>query len=396
MEQLKKNQISELAEIARRTESFRDYCETLLASSTKASTAKAKLLLEDDRELLVEIQHQISTGRRAYFLLLEVIRFLANMYHASSPADQATHRSCLETEVILQQQAHDLQSSAIFDEFETLLQQDTSINNILPVVNQWVAYSQENALSFHGDIVQLRSLILSAANGLQNSISESNAHSSAKNKASPISTKTSSTKKAKSTDLATECMAILDSMSARYSFDKSKWLLHEAYALSTRSVRFKQYVEPNPRTAIERALTSPGDYLGCDCCPVSSANAHYEVDANGDSLTSYENGTRSSTGHAPSASALFTLLQEAPTIINVRDLFDAFQSRVDNGVENQNMNTDTVSLSIMTRFYRSLAELKMLGLVKESTGTQIKRKTKNARAGGQDADFVAKTSWAGL
>ncbi|OCK81041.1 hypothetical protein K432DRAFT_296423 [Lepidopterella palustris CBS 459.81] len=110
---------------------------------------------------------------------------------------------------------------------------------------------------------------------------------------------------------------------------------------------------PKPRFAIERALSSPHDYLGCDCCSSSEGAL---------------------SGTQPVTAILYQLYLESGSIINVNDLWMAFHAII--GEENDESESNAMAL-----FEQALANLKFLGLVKES-----KRK----------ADHISKTTWKGL
>jgi origin recognition complex subunit 3 len=68
--------------------------------------------------------------------------------------------------------------------------------------------------------------------------------------------------------------------------------------------------QPRPRFAIERALASPHDYLGCDCCG---------VDAEDESALS---------ATQPATAVLYQLYLNAGGLINVSDLWSAFNVMV--------------------------------------------------------------------
>ncbi|KAH7399577.1 origin recognition complex subunit [Pyrenochaeta sp. MPI-SDFR-AT-0127] len=114
--------------------------------------------------------------------------------------------------------------------------------------------------------------------------------------------------------------------------------------------------QPKPRFAIERALASPHDYLGCDCCSgvVGSEAA----------LSATQ----------PATAIVYQMYLESGTLINVSDLWSAFQAIAGDGDEEN--ESKTIAL-----FQRALAELKHLGLVKPS-----RKKT----------DHIAKVMWKGL
>ncbi|KAF1996241.1 hypothetical protein P154DRAFT_443665 [Amniculicola lignicola CBS 123094] len=117
--------------------------------------------------------------------------------------------------------------------------------------------------------------------------------------------------------------------------------------------------QPKPRFAIERALASPHDYLGCECCGVDNERA--------------EDASLAST--QPATAILYQLYLESGAIINVSDLWSAFNT-IAGDAEDENTESKTMAL-----FQRSLAELKYLGLIKPT-----KKK----------ADHIAKAMWRGL
>ncbi|KAF2201461.1 hypothetical protein GQ43DRAFT_37033 [Delitschia confertaspora ATCC 74209] len=116
--------------------------------------------------------------------------------------------------------------------------------------------------------------------------------------------------------------------------------------------------QPKPRFAIERALGSPHDYLGCDCC---SAAGDKGAEA---ALSATQ----------PATAILYQLYLESGSLINVADLWAAFNAIT--GEEGEDNDHKTMAL-----FQRALAELRYLGFVKPS-----RKKT----------DHVTKMLWKGL
>ncbi|KAH8725323.1 origin recognition complex subunit 3 N-terminus-domain-containing protein [Phaeosphaeriaceae sp. PMI808] len=114
--------------------------------------------------------------------------------------------------------------------------------------------------------------------------------------------------------------------------------------------------QPKPRFAIERALATPHDYLGCDCCS--------GVEGNEAALSATQ----------PATAILYQMYLESGTLMNVSDLWSAFNTIA--GDTDGNSESTTMAL-----FQRSLAELKYLGLLKPS-----RKKT----------DHVSKVMWKGL
>lgn len=114
--------------------------------------------------------------------------------------------------------------------------------------------------------------------------------------------------------------------------------LHELLFLDTKArTLHRSAMTPSPRTALERALSSPHDYLGCICCddsPHSPAqqqrrpfnSAHDGENATHQAGSSGISGNEGST-HPPTA-LLYQLYNEAGSLINVGDLWTAFRARI--------------------------------------------------------------------
>ena len=141
--------------------------------------------------------------------------------------------------------------------------------------------------------------------------------------------------------------------------------MHEAFLYDLKSPLSGAFT-PRPRYAVERALDRPGDYLGCECC------------TNG--------GGGMNDGTALATSVLWQLWCEAGSIVNVRDLWEAFGAIVINDrdeAEDLNGSTDgkVGERMALALFYRGLAELRMMGFLKVT-----KKKV----------DCLAKIAWRGL
>ncbi|OBT60926.1 hypothetical protein VE03_09287 [Pseudogymnoascus sp. 23342-1-I1] len=140
-----------------------------------------------------------------------------------------------------------------------------------------------------------------------------------------------------------------------FKFDSPQDLfLNEIWIYDSKSP-YREVFTPRPRHAIERALSVPHDYLGCTCCKAST-----------EGLSSSQ----------PATAILYQLYLETGGLINVFDLWSAFHTitGADDGEERDER-------SCLMLFYRALADLRLLGMVKNS-----KKKT----------DHLAKLSWKGL
>lgn len=150
--------------------------------------------------------------------------------------------------------------------------------------------------------------------------------------------------------------------------------LHEVLVFDLRSPHREAFA-PKPRCAIERALASPRDYLGCSCCK------------------SAQHGLSST---HPATSLLYQLYLESGAVVNISDLWSAFYTIVgtddieDEDAEQQNAlyvfplstlrNTQLTTFQ-SALFLRALAELKYMGMIKNSR---------------KKADHLSKLLWNGL
>ena len=150
--------------------------------------------------------------------------------------------------------------------------------------------------------------------------------------------------------------------------------LHEILIYDAKSP-YRDAFTPRPRFAVERALSSPHDYLGCTCCN----NAR-----NGLSPTQ------------PTAAILYQLYLESGSQINVSDLWSAFSTIVatedpeDEEAEQQRnlfvprgdiKDGASTNVTPSALFSQALAELKYMGMIKASR---------------KKADHLAKLAWKGL
>lgn len=185
---------------------------------------------------------------------------------------------------------------------------------------------------------------------------------------------------------------------------------HELLFLDTKArALHRGAMTPSPRTALERALSAPHDYLGCACCGTDQ-----------DGVSTQKGERRSEGSSQPATAILYQLYLEAGSLVNVGDLWTAFRARIapsigratqtaavvnglhaDNESEDEEpqarpglvdegdaMMTDERAAKVAVDetlqralFFRALAELKYVGMVKTS-----RRKV----------DCVQKVMWKGL
>ncbi|SLM37765.1 Origin recognition complex, subunit 3 [Lasallia pustulata] len=109
-------------------------------------------------------------------------------------------------------------------------------------------------------------------------------------------------------------------------------LLHESFIYDLKSP-YRDVFTPKPRFAIERALSCPHDYLGCSCC-----------DASNNGLSSTQ----------PPTAILYQLYLESGALINISDLWSAFQTIVSGDPQGSDEQL------ALAQFYRALTELRQL------------------------------------
>lgn len=141
-----------------------------------------------------------------------------------------------------------------------------------------------------------------------------------------------------------------------YSAPIDSLFLHEAWAYDSEAP-YRDVFVPRPGTTFERALTRPHEYLGCECCSKAG-----------------ESGALSAT--LPTTCILYQLYLETGSLVNVADLWSAYYALV--GEEAGDTGPGLDEREALVRFYRGLAELRLMGFVKQS-----KKK----------ADHVAKVKW---
>ncbi|KAI0447920.1 origin recognition complex subunit 3 N-terminus-domain-containing protein [Xylaria telfairii] len=118
---------------------------------------------------------------------------------------------------------------------------------------------------------------------------------------------------------------------------------------------YKDVFIPQPRNVLERALSRPHDYLGCSCCKTNEEQI---------------------TPTLPTTAILYQLYLETGSLINAADIWSAYYAIVGEDAED---GLDERTALVL--FYRSMAEMKAMGFVKQSR---------------KKADHVAKVAWKGL
>lgn len=155
------------------------------------------------------------------------------------------------------------------------------------------------------------------------------------------------------TQIVDRFQAALEAYLAEILVNPQDLFLHEVFLFDLRNP-LKETFGPRPRFAIERALSSPFDYL----------------------MSSSEDTSARMSTKQPATAILYQLYLESGALVNVHDLWQAFYT-----VFESDHGSDCDERMVMALFYRALSELKAFGIIK------------NAR---RNVDHVAKSAWLGL
>ncbi len=353
------------AQAIRNTVGFRSHCESL-AKGTKTQWQHSRNLLTSDAALEKEVLEAVRSGQERIRSSLAAIWTLQQIYQQLlGPAAIAP----LEAQTQLLASLPDITHSEIFVATETVLKEMITVDDFhvfLSGISEELQDLKSFMPSAKGDGSDQEVLTLAA---IQEALDSDHTRPS-------ISLITESF-----LDLLTGYLASKTTHSSTSS-SLSPWasLMSESYTFNLQSP-LSAIVHPRARYALERALTRPSDYLGCDCCVP-------------------EDGVMLDKSTLPPTSLLLSMLNEAGSVINVRDLWDAFRDMIAPALESEmggagrNDEKDgeggegegideTNERTLLALFYRCLAELRHLGLIRQS-----KRKP--------GVDCIAKTAWMGL
>jgi origin recognition complex subunit 3 len=121
-------------------------------------------------------------------------------------------------------------------------------------------------------------------------------------------------------DLVTQFHDELDTYFTSSFIDPKTLFLSEILMCDLKSPHTEIF-QPKPRFAVERALATPHDYLGCECCN--------GVDGNPAALSATQ----------PATAIVYQMYLESGTLINVSDLWSAFNAIAGDGVEENEPKT---------------------------------------------------------
>ena len=361
----------ELCEAIRSTGSFRAYAEEKF---NEGEARAVRDLLDNDKALLGAAREAIWKGQEAiarHHAAVELLEELSNLLESpevssdffSIHAQASSGRSFLD--------------SALFTDLITSITNLPSddMREILDVI-------QKNNMSLQHDINTLtRKLDCIAPTSTKVPLRSAYDPNHATTSTTITNNKVSLSKhgpklSAKETEYTRLVDQIRDTLTSYFEnniCNPTNLFMREAFVYDLKSPLATVFT-PRPRHATERALSTPYDYLGRDCC---EGQATGQISAT-----------------QPPTSILWQLWCEAGGIVNVMDLWNAFSAvlvRQKGDDEKEEEDDDDSKVSGVAQvagrmdermafalFYRGVAELRMMGFLK---GTKRK------------ADCLAKTAW---
>ncbi|EXJ78330.1 hypothetical protein A1O3_09491 [Capronia epimyces CBS 606.96] len=394
----------------RNTNGFKRYCEAL-AKGDAAQRQKARALLVSDETLEEEALEAIRAGQQRLRSSLAAIRTLRRLSRYL-PKSHGRGRPSLDIETELLAALPDLTQTEHFEAVELAIQEMDFVRfraffneaaSTLEDVKLFEASQPRTATATATAEIRTYTDIEEAINAVDTTMED---------------------------DSATALTEAFSGLLRRYLHGKTSLpspdtaplqavtnpfhdFMSEAFTYTLKSP-LNAIVHPRARYSLERALTRPADYLGCECC-----------------MSSSRTGEVADRATLPATSLLLSMLNEAGHVVNVRDLWDAFRDTIapalagssgrkvdsvlqardgtevslsprleqrrpdnepreadededgDGDGDGADMPSEAMERQALALFYRALADLRHLGFVKPS-----KRKP--------GVDCIAKTAWMGL
>ena len=344
-------------EALRNLPSFRTWVQ---ASLDKGDTERVRNLLESDKELLLEAQQQIEKGKKSLCKLtttLDVIRAIQECL----PNTPTSPKSSL----FIQAMSCKLRGSAMIRSL--LLSVRKAQSDMATVLMDAVSSGTEDVDPILSpEVLKMRTrldCVFAGQTDKSQPLRSADDIGSSTVRTTVVAQKVHLSKQKSQlsvddslyTDILRQFSNYLEAFLNTSLINPQDLPFHEVFIYDLKSPH-REVFTPRPRHAIERALTSPHDYLDCDCCAPENGEG--------------DEATLSST--QPAAAMLYQLYLESGSLINISDLWQAFQAV---------MGGEKEEGELMALFQRRLAELRYLGLVKSTR---------------KRADHVAKVAWRGL
>lgn len=267
-------------------------------------------LLDSDPELFTYVREQIDHGQQALVDLVQAAHIL-HVLHTETLALQPLTKS----EVIVESIAGRMKDSTTLRNLFLSLRKLNS-SRLSNLSNRMIEMAPETLRTILTELLdELTTLLSEGASDAaplrsQDDIGDSTLRTTVTAKKISLSKQKATLTKADeaySAVLLRFCNALTDYFTT-VLIDPKTLVFHEIFLYDLRSPH-RDVFTPKPRVAVERALSTPQDYLNCSCCG---------LDRNGE-----EDGPTLS-GSQPPTAVLYQLYMESGAVINAADLRAAF------------------------------------------------------------------------
>ncbi|OKL56863.1 hypothetical protein UA08_07830 [Talaromyces atroroseus] len=358
------SQQKQLCEAIRNLKSYRSFCEESLE---QGNADFVRSLLDDDDILWKQVHESIEQGLVQMSELFQTV----NTVRSLQTVLQLTKASS-NTDLYIRGISGDLHDSSTIKDLLSRIQRADS--DSLTVMLR--VFQESNAATALVDVKQyeqeLQNLLLThnASEPLRSKYDDQN--SSIKTTIVKDKVNLTKTKKQISSldtaysELLEKFVQELETNLTLKLINPQDLLLHEVFVFDLRNP-LRDTFAPRARFSIERALSTPFDYLASS----SSASEHGE---RGGHMSAKQ----------PETAILYQLYLESGSLVNVYDLWKAFSTIVcgSEGDEDGDESRRTCDeRSALMLFYRAMSELKTLGMMKHSR---------------KKIDHVSKSAWKGL
>ncbi|KAF2234438.1 origin recognition complex subunit [Viridothelium virens] len=337
--------------------SFRKYAEDTLE---EGKTDAVRSWLDSDQQLLQSIQHALQSGTDKMRGIIGALKLVRHLRAVFQQQPDITFSS-----LYIKATAGSLNQSPIIRELLLLVKKVAS--NKLPAILGYLSSANQVQIAKVADqmLKRLDELIAGnehAAEPLrsEHDLRHETLRTTVVAQKVELSKQKSSLTKQESeySEIVRDLHRILSEYFDAMLSDPKAVFTHEIFMYDIKSPH-RDSSMPRPRLVIERALSTPHDYLNCRCCQVGRVHED-------ESVLMPSN---------PPTSILYQLYLESGSLINVSDLYSAFNAIIgkgDNGDDEKR---------VMVLFQRALAELKYMGFMKTSR---------------KKMDHVTKLAWKGL
>lgn len=310
---------AESLEAVRNLPSFRQHIETRLEQGTFARRT-VRTLLESDQELFEKIKYDISSAQTE----LSSLAHAANVLFSIRDALQMTP-NVKASSIWIRAASADLLDSPLLRETMLSLKKTPS-NKFADLLSAMEELSSQKKLPYERALKD--AVVIIDVSGIHN---EFNTILAQKETSAPLRTehdvqndsvratvvaqkvllekhKAALSKQDQAySDLVTRLHSQLTSFFEMSLIDPQTLLFSEVFLYDLKSPHLEVF-QPKPRFSVERAMASPHDYLGCDCC----GSVHGKDSALG--------------ATQPATAIVYQMYLESGTMVNVTDLWSAFKA----------------------------------------------------------------------